>query len=147
MIDKFLQDVTRAYSSTSFLAIVKAVFINPGTQACLLIRLSQCSGKIGYLIFRHMLIFKHGIDVGYGLKIDGGLYLPHPVNIVIGKGVVIEKQVTLYQGVTLGKSKGAYPQLMSGVVVFPNSVIVGKVSIAEGVRISALSFVKGDVND
>lgn len=143
MIKLFNMDVKRAYGRSDIFSIFKAIIFNPCTQACFLIRLSQSFGKLGYVFFRQLLIMKHGIDVGYGLKVGGGLSLPHPLNIVIGKGVVIGDNATIYQCVTLGKSQGYYPVLADSCVVFPNSVLVGKLVVESSTRIGAMSFLKG----
>jgi serine O-acetyltransferase len=92
------------------------------------------------------LIWKHSIDISRGSAIDLGLNLPHPINIVIGSGAVIGKNVTIYQGVTLGQKNGKYPIIENNVIIYPNSIIVGKIRIGENSVIGALRFIDKEVN-
>lgn len=82
----------------------------------------------------------NGIDCGRGAKIGKSLALPHPVNIVIGMGVEVGDCVTIYQGVTLGQVNGRYPVIESDVVIFPNSVVCGAITVPFQSKVQALSL-------
>jgi serine O-acetyltransferase len=73
--------------------------------------------------------------------------LPHPVGIVVGRGVVIGQDVTLYQNVTLGQPNetAGYPTVGDGVIIYPNAVLIGNITIGAGAVIGANSFVNKDI--
>jgi serine O-acetyltransferase len=78
--------------------------------------------------------------------IGPGLRLPHPTAIVIGQGVRIGANVTLYQSVTIGRSRPeAYPVVEDDVTIYPNSVVIGGITIGKGAVIGAGSVVRDDV--
>lgn len=70
---------------------------------------------------------------------------------MITKGAVIGKNITLHQGVTIGKNFGGrkygYPIIGDNVIIYPNSVIVGSISIGNNVVIGAGSVVIDNVPD
>ena len=75
--------------------------------------------------------------------------LPHPHGVVVNGGVTLGRNVTLYQGVTLGSKRygrntGA-PVLRDDVCVFPNAVVVGRVTVGAGAVIGPCSVVIEDV--
>jgi serine acetyltransferase len=70
--------------------------------------------------------------ISHNAEISGGVYFPHATGIVIGAGAVIKSDVKIYQNVTVGQIRNNYPTIMSGVVIYPNSLILGGVTIEEG---------------
>ena len=95
------------------------------------------------------------MDISRECQIGPGLHLPHPFGIVLGTGVRIGANVMLYHNVTLGVSRAPkvgdddsiylVPSLGDDVVVHPNSVIAGGVTIGDGATIGANTFVDRDV--
>ena len=132
-------DIRAVYGNAGFKSVLKSL-LNPSIHASLLVRLAGSKNKLVHILSRNLLIAKHSIDVGYGASIEAGLHLPHPVSIVIGSGSVIGKNLTLYQGCTIGNKRG-YPTLQDGVTIYPNSVVVGNVTIGAHAVIGANSFV------
>lgn len=139
MFALIISDVKAVYGNVGVKSLLKSIF-NPSIHASVLIRFTTSSNKLVHILFRNLLIAKHSIDVGYGAQIEGGLYLPHPVSIVIGSGSVVGKNLTIYQGCTIGSKRG-YPVLQDGVTIFPNSVVVGDITIGADAVIGANSFV------
>jgi len=80
-------------------------------------------------------------------EIAPGLCLPHPVAVVIGSGVKVGSNATIYQCVTIGKTSKSesYPVVGSDVTIYPNSVIIGPISVGDGAVIGAGSVVTKDV--
>lgn len=98
--------------------------------------------KSFHLIIRKILIKKYDIHFGYNTIFEKDLSFPHPSSIVIGEKVVIEEKCTIYQGVTIGKdSKNKYPKIGKNVVIYPNSTLIGDISIGDNSIIGANSFV------
>lgn len=78
--------------------------------------------------------------------IAGGLLLPHPLGVVVGIGCKLGRDVTLYQGVTLGADRdGGYPQLGDGVIIYPQSCVVGRIRLGDHSVLGACSFLKRDL--
>ncbi|WP_082377847.1 hypothetical protein [Pseudomonas sp. RIT-PI-q] len=132
-------DIRAVYGVVNVKSLLKSI-LNPSVHASILIRLATSRNKLIHILSRNVLIAKHSIDVGYGAEIEEGLYLPHPVSIVIGSGSVIGRNLTIYQGCTIGNKRG-YPTLQDGVTIFPNSVVVGDITIGANAVIGANSFV------
>lgn len=132
-------DIRAVYGSVSVKSLMKSI-LNPSIHASILVRFATSKNKLIHILSRNFLIAKHSIDVGYGATIDEGLYLPHPVSIVIGSGSIVGKNLTIYQGCTIGNKRG-YPTFQDGVTIFPNSVVVGDITIGANAVIGANSFV------
>jgi len=77
------------------------------------------------------------------------LRLGHPHLVVVNPGVVLGNNITIYQSVTTGScqfgNRIGVPQIGDNVVIYPNSVIVGKVTIGDNSIIGAGSVVVNDV--
>jgi Serine acetyltransferase len=78
-----------------------------------------------------------------------GLFLAHPYNIIIHSDAVIGWNVTIYHGVTIakvwaGKKKGS-PTIGDNVIIYPQSIILGNVTIGENSIVGAGSVVVHDV--
>lgn len=77
--------------------------------------------------------------------------LPHPVGITIHKDCIIGKNCVIFQNVTIGLGKyneergSDIPSIGNNVTIYPNSVIIGGISIGDGSIIGANSVVLHDV--
>ena len=96
------------------------------------------------------LIFKKNCDISFVSTIGNRLRLVHPLGIEIGAGVVIGNNVTLFQNVTLGSDgkrgkQKSYPIIEDGVVIYADSVILGKVRIGKNAIVGAKTLVNIDV--
>lgn len=91
--------------------------------------------------FARKKINRHGNDISLKAKIGKNVFFPHPVGIVIGKNSCIGNSCWIYQNVTIGQKDGRYPNLKDNVIVFPNSIIFGDVTIGENSIIGAGSVV------
>ena len=143
-LSDFLSDITAMYSAVTIKTVFKS-FFNPSMHACFLIRLSvACKYKFLHIIVRNLLITKHSIDIGFGAVIGKSLLLPHPIGIVIGQGVIIGNNVKIFQNCTLGDKEG-YPQIENFCVIYPNSVLVGKILVGESSIVGANTFLDKDI--
>ena len=81
---------------------------------------------------------------------DMKIRLPHPYNIIVNEKSKIGYNCTIFHNVTIGGQRefgsipGA-PIIGNNVIIFPNSVIIGKVSVGDNVIIGAGSIVTKDV--
>ena len=79
-------------------------------------------------------------------KIGGGLWLPHRYCVINAES--IGERVSVLQGVTIGAdSNDGRPTIGSDVVIYPNAVVVGNITIGDHVWIGANTFVNYDVPD
>lgn len=95
---------------------------------------------MGGLCHNHILK-TYSSEISPGCKIGKGIQFPHPIGIVIGFGCELQENVVIYQNVTLGKAKNGYPCLKNNVTVYPNSSIIGPITIEENTIIGANSVV------
>jgi len=112
-----------------------------------LIRFSIATNGFLSWFFRSLLMSFHSIDISKTVKIDKGLVLPHPIGITFGCYVVAAKNCTIYQNVTLGAKNNKYPTMCDGVTIYPNSVIVGDITLGRNATLGALSFLDRDLDD
>jgi len=138
------------------LLAVARVVSNPSMHATILVRLLIGSPRWLSWVWRNLLITKHGIDVHRDASIGPGLALPHPFGIVIGTHVGVGSRVTLFHHVTLGvrrlpkpgelqSGRRMTPVVGDGVVVYPNSVVAGSITVGARAVIGACSYVDHDV--
>ena len=88
---------------------------------------------------------KRGIFISKNAQFGSNLTFGHPLSIVIGDGVKIGDGVLIYQNVTIGKKNNQYPTIGNNVIIFPNVVIVGGISIGDNCVIGAGSVVLHDL--
>jgi serine acetyltransferase len=69
----------------------------------------------------------------------------HGIGVVINEKTVIEEDVTIFQNVSIVEKDGKAPTIKRGVTIYPNSVIVGGVTIGVNAMIGAGSVVLTDV--
>jgi serine O-acetyltransferase len=77
----------------------------------------------------------NGIDLFYEIAMPQVFYIGHSVGIVLAKATYGEFLV-LYQNSTIGRHKEHIPTIGEGVVVYPNSAIVGRSVVEDGAVIS-----------
>lgn len=75
--------------------------------------------------------------------------MAHPYCIVVNPGATLGRNVTLFQGVTVGGKRAGknagVPVIEDDVVIYPNAVIVGRVTIGAGAQIGPGAVVHEDV--
>jgi serine O-acetyltransferase len=84
----------------------------------------------------------NGIDLFYEIAMPQVFYIGHSVGIVLAKATYGEFLV-LYQNSTIGRHKDQIPVIGEGVVVYPNSAIVGRSVVGNGAVISQGTSVLG----
>ncbi|MCZ6773679.1 MAG: hypothetical protein O7G83_17100 [Proteobacteria bacterium] len=70
----------------------------------------------------------NGFECFYHTELPDRFFIGHTVGIVLAR-VAFAEYLVLYQGCTVGKNHGAEPVLGEGVVLYPNSAIIGKCNI------------------
>lgn len=107
--------------------------------------------RIYFVIFQKMIEIITGIVIPTDCEIGSGLYIGHFGPIIINGDTKIGKNCNIMQCVTIGvkqtgKNKGA-PKIGDRVYIGPNSVILGSISIENGVVIGAGSVVVNSVSE
>lgn len=77
----------------------------------------------------------NGIDCFYEIKLPDIFYIGHSVGIVLAKATYSNYMV-LYQNSTVGKNHGIAPILEEGVVLYPNTAIIGRSRVRKGTILS-----------
>ncbi|MBP9046431.1 MAG: hypothetical protein KBF70_09130 [Moraxellaceae bacterium] len=77
----------------------------------------------------------HAIDCFYEVELPEVFFIGHSVGIVLAKAIY-GNYLVLYQNATVGKNHGCAPTLQDGVILYPNSAIVGKCLVRQGSVIS-----------
>lgn len=77
----------------------------------------------------------NGIDCFYEIELPEVFFIGHSVGIVLAKAQYGEHLV-LYQNSTVGKNHGVAPVLEEGVVLYPNSAVIGRSRVRAGSVIS-----------
>jgi serine O-acetyltransferase len=82
----------------------------------------------------------NGIDCFYDIAMPDVFFIGHTVGIVLAKATYGEHLV-LYQNSTVGKNHGVAPVIEEGVIMYPNTAIIGRcrvrarTTIAQGVSV------------
>ncbi|WP_041825728.1 hypothetical protein [Laribacter hongkongensis] len=77
----------------------------------------------------------NGIDLFYEIKMPEVFFIGHSVGIVLAKASY-ENYLVLYQNSTVGKNHGVAPVIESGVIMYPNTAIIGRCHVRSGTVIS-----------
>lgn len=73
----------------------------------------------------------NGFDCFYDTRLPDHFFIGHSVGIVVAR-TQIDDYLVLYQNATIGKNHGAGPRIGRGVVLYPNSAIIGGGTIGDG---------------
>lgn len=81
--------------------------------------------------------------------LNDSLRIPHPYGIVVNSRVRFGKNVTIFQHVTIGSKRygknSGVPYIGDDVVIYPNAVVVGGITIGNGAVIAPGAVVVNDV--
>ncbi|MEP7301198.1 MAG: hypothetical protein ABI699_06695 [Caldimonas sp.] len=77
----------------------------------------------------------NGIDLFYEIELPEVFFIGHSVGIVLAKARYGNRLV-LYQNCTVGKNHGDAPTLGEGVVMYPDSAVIGRCEIGPGTVIA-----------
>ncbi len=77
----------------------------------------------------------NGIDLFYEIEMPEVFFIGHSVGIVLAKARY-SNRLALYQNSTVGKNHGEAPTLGEGVVMYPNTAIIGRCEIGAGTVIA-----------
>lgn len=77
----------------------------------------------------------NGIDLFYEIEMPEVFFIGHSVGIVLAKASY-GNYLVLYQNATVGKNHGVAPVLEEGVILYPNSAIIGRCHIGKNTIVS-----------
>lgn len=77
----------------------------------------------------------NGIDLFYEIMMPDIFFIGHSTGIVLAKANY-SNYFVIYQNSTVGKNHGVAPVLKAGLIMYPNSAIIGNCNIGSGVVIS-----------
>ncbi|RJG07918.1 hypothetical protein D3870_08015 [Noviherbaspirillum cavernae] len=73
----------------------------------------------------------NAIDLFYEIEMPEVFFIGHSVGIVLAKATY-GNHLVLYQNSTVGKNHGIAPVIGDGVVMYPNTAIIGRCHVASG---------------
>ena len=152
LIKTDLKQKQRVYAEDGARVSIPRLFLNDGTSANVLFRLSNACSRIlilkpASLLFHILNKWFNGCVIGVNATFDEGLVIMHPVGVVInskvrgGKGIIIES------GVVIGDEKGKSPILGDNVFIGAGAKIIGNVIVGNNVKIGANAVVVKDIPD
>jgi serine O-acetyltransferase len=77
----------------------------------------------------------NGIDCFYEISMPDIFFIGHSVGIVLAKATY-GRYLVLYQNSTIGKNHGIAPVIGEGVIMYPNTAIIGSSQVRNGSVIS-----------
>jgi serine O-acetyltransferase len=77
----------------------------------------------------------NGIDLFYEIEMPEVFFIGHSVGIVLAKATY-GNYLVLYQNSTVGKNHGVAPVIGDGVVMYPNTAIIGRCQVRDGTILS-----------
>jgi len=108
--------------------------------------------SLSILFYRTIKVYLcNHLNIGIWNLYKAKTIFPHPTGIVIGMKVKIGKGCKIYQNVTIGTKEAKtfktskYPVIGNNVIIYPNSLIIGDISIGDNVIIGAGSLILEDV--
>ncbi|MFZ6692473.1 hypothetical protein ACO0K1_11870 [Undibacterium sp. SXout20W] len=139
-IDEGLKRTMRCVNSVKMWAPEKFNYLH-STQYCIFLYfLSHTIYRNQAITDLHTKLFLlnkalNGIDLFYEIDMPDIFFIGHSVGIVLAKATY-GNYLVLYQNSTVGKNHGIAPVLGEGVIMYPNSAIIGNCNIADGSVIS-----------
>ena len=101
---------------------------------------------------KHPKILRRFVSIVFHVKLPVLVYplrMTHPYGIIISSNVRLGKNVSVFQGVTIGTKRegrrAGSPVIGDDVCIFPNAVVIGKITIGAGATIGPGSVVVDDV--
>lgn len=77
----------------------------------------------------------NGIDCFYEVELPDVFFIGHTVGIVLAKATY-GSHLVLYQNSTVGKNHGVAPVIEDGVIMYPNTAIIGRSLVRSGTVLS-----------
>jgi serine O-acetyltransferase len=103
------------------------------------------------LLWQKTIEITTGISIPASVKIGKSFYIGHFGGIILNAQSIIGENCNISQGVTIGVSgvneKRGVPTIGNHVYIGANSVVAGKITIANSVLIGACSFVNTSVEE
>ena len=89
----------------------------------------------------------NGIDCFYEIQLPEVFFIGHSVGIVLAKATY-GNHLVIYQNSTVGKNHGVAPVLEDGVILYPNTAVIGDCRIRRGSVISqGVSVINQETTD
>ena len=136
-------------------SILEVLFCYPGLHALWFHRLAHYLWQHRFCFLgrclSHLGRFITGVEIHPGAKIGRRFFIDHGMGVVIGETSEIGDDVLMYQGVVLGgtslQKKKRHPTIGNNVVIGTAAIVLGPVTVGDGVRIGANSVVVDSVSD
>lgn len=139
------------------MALCRAAIFSPGFSLALRYRVAHHLDAKGSMLARLLkrviwlsAVSKFGCYISPSARIGPGVFFPHPVGIVIGERARVGAHATIYQNVTLGRLRESdvrYPSVGDGVTLYAGALVIGPITLGDGVVVGGNSVVMQSVPD
>lgn len=145
--------LAHGYDDTDEATMLKAWFFHPSLRLLInyrLIRLLPETNVFARFARRWLwanIVSFTACHISPHCVIEPGVNFPHATGIVIGNGAHVHRGVRIFQHVTIAnKDEGDKAAvILRGAVLYTGCIVIGNVTIGEGVVIPAHAVIKGDV--
>lgn len=150
MIRRLREDVQTVFArDPAARSLLEVLLLYPGLQALWLHRLAHGLWRRRLKLLgrgvSHLSRALTGVEIHPGAQIGRRVFIDHGMGVVIGETTEIGDDVVLYTGVVLGgttlEKKKRHPTIGNNVVLGTGCIVLGAITIGEGVRIGAGSVV------
>jgi len=154
MFRKLQEDIKTVFErDPAASSILEVLCCYPGLKAIWLHRIANHLWTKGFKFLAryisHINRFITGIEIHPGARIGRRFFIDHGAGVVIGETSEIGDDVTMYQGVVLGgvslEKRKRHPTVGNDVVIGAGAILLGPITIGDGVKIGANSMVLNDV--
>ena len=130
-------------------SLLEVLTCYPGLHAIWCYRFSHWFWRHRLRLFGRMLShfgrFITGIEIHPGARIGRRFFVDHGMGVVIGETAEVGDDVLIYQGVVLGgtslKKEKRHPTIGNNVVIGTAAILLGPITLGDGVRVGANSVV------
>ena len=92
--------------------------------------------RLAYFV-HYYIYYKWHCEISCRAVIDPTVVFSHPIGIVIGDGTKLGKNTVVFQNVTFGQKNDKFPQVGEECVIYPNSVLIGDITISDRTIVGA----------
>lgn len=148
--DRLREDIQTIYDKDpAARSLFEVLTCYPGLHATWLHRLAhRLWRRKRFLLARlvsHLSRFVTGIEIHPGARIGRRFFIDHGSGVVIGETAEIGDDVLMYQGAVLGGTSSEHtkrhPTIGNRVVIGANAVILGAITLGDGVKVGSGSVV------
>lgn len=146
---RYVGKQVRPWSFRFWLRLCKAAYAHPGLVAVAVYRFGQWTmftcripiirqlATLLYYLLYTVVRFALQIEIPRTTTIGAGLRIDHYGNILINSRLIAGQNLSITHGVVIGETDTGVPQLGDGVIIGVRAMVIGGVTLGEGVWVGA----------